>query len=214
MPQKNVGFVLKKFFPSKQKFSVLTANNGKVGLVIKNTKICHRIWPGMHISFTSTQENNMTYTNNNVEIINTVLTQTKEDLNWLHHLLELHYYFIPPQMPCSETFNFLKIYLSFLNHKYLLPGETKAIKKICLLHFLTKTGFYSKKNVLKYSVFFENNITLFYDQPEKQAVANLRINLNQISNSEVKKMNGWIFDCLKIHPQFNSFKTVRFIYQA
>src|SRR3989304_9119017 len=99
MPDKEFGLILKRYLPSSHKISVLTPNMGKIHLIIKKASICQRIWPGMVITFVPQIIVRESYVCEDAEIISSPQSETKEDMYWIHHLLELCYYFIPYESP-------------------------------------------------------------------------------------------------------------------
>ncbi len=100
MHNKEFGFILKRFLPYKKKLSVLCCQKGKINLITQPTEKCHQLWPGMLICFTPTFNNKKICIAHDIEIIMSPEQENFSNLYWVHHLLEICYYFVPLENPC------------------------------------------------------------------------------------------------------------------
>jgi hypothetical protein len=214
MYKKETGIVLKRFIPLKQKLSILTDLFGKILVIAQpNNPICQRLWPGSMISANFEQLENSTYLARGIEIINVPEAMTQSDIYWLHHILELHYYFIPYCQPSLDALSYLQFYIYLLNRKKLFKDRFDVLKKICVMHFLNRTGFFFNENLLKCSIFLDKNITLFHDETMKEMPDKLLDYLDEIYIKNVINMDECIVRCLRTHPCYRFFKTIKFIYK-
>jgi len=200
---RETGFVLKRFFPKQKKISILTSSMGKILLVVKNDKSCQLLWPGMLVSFESLEWRSL-YVTHRVEIIRENSYRRQYDIYWLHHLLELFYYFVPYADPAYRLFDQLAWYLDYLHSEIVDDKNEIFFRQFCIVHFLSSMGSYHVPKELRYL------LSLFVARD-----ASLNDIIKKNSNSHVynvSKINRWVISCLRKHPCFRSFKTVSFVY--
>jgi len=207
MIKREIAFVLKRFLPNKQKTSVLARTQGKINLVIKKKDVCSKLWPGMIICFLA-QEQTHNHLCDDVEIIKTPTFQSKEDLQWLHHLLELCYFFTPLHNPHEELFNYLYNYLTIVENKALFKNNIKLLQKLSIIHILHSTGFY--KEGFKLDNFFKSVSTLFAHKEKERCLKEINNLLHSINHYQIKEMNNYIERGIKSHPCYKQFKTIDF----
>jgi len=210
MENKEIGFILKRFLPYKQKLSVLHETKGKIGLITNPIKISQKLWPGMLIEFYSIQNNNKITIANNTEIIHSHTSISADNLHWLHNLLELCYYSLPPECPAKEIFDFLGNCTTILKKPTFSNKKFEIIKKIILLRMLALLGFYPSDSF--FSSFEQSNLlsSIFVDFSSKQKVESLKIDIKNINKFVNEDVDKWLFSSLKSHPLCRAFKTIYF----
>jgi hypothetical protein len=209
-----IAYILKRFLPSQQKLSILTPTQGKCNLIVKKLSLCTRLWPGMLISFRPQLTHNNTIMSDDIQILYTPEGSVPHDIYWLHHLLELFYYFIPQASPDREVFDYLSCYISILDYKENLQENLALLKKICIIHFLQTTGSATSGFGFDDKHFLTRISHLPIQLAMHKEVNQINNDLNQINKADSEKINTWILQNLKIHPCFMLFKTIRFIYPS
>jgi len=207
--KKTLGFLLKRFFPKKQKLSLLCAHCGRMEATTSNPMICNSLWPGMLISFNYRSNQQKTiYFVSNVEIVMNPEFHSFIDINTLHHILEICYYFVPIENPSHQVFSHL--YNFFLLYKLESTFQThqKLIHQVYIIKLLTLLGFYPEKELLAYLGLYEDLTSLYVDFDDPQKVKSLTRKLHDITKRKEKKINTWILGCIESHPYFKNFKTI------
>jgi hypothetical protein len=209
--QKELGFILKRFLPNKQKLSVLALNKGKIELTTQPINKITQLWPGMMINFNLTPFNKKVWIAKDIEIIMHPIKNDFCDLSWLHKILELSYYFLPLEQPCPEIF--AHIYNSFLIVKFepLFYAQIGLIKRIYLLKFFTLVGFYPEGDLEQYFSFYDQLTLQSVDFENIQQVESLKRIFKNITALQIRKMDTWLISCIKSHPHCNYFKTNKIV---
>jgi len=208
--EKEYGFVLKRFLPNKQKLSVLSASMGKITVVIPDKRVCQRLWPGMLLSFFAQPTIYSTYITHHVDILYVPQEINTGDLYWMYHLLELSYYFFAQKDPDYKAFESISSYFALLDDKEFFGDTLYLIKQLCVLHFLQETGLFSQSMSPGISPDMSERMNII--EPKILDKKYVKKHLCDIKKYDIKKINTYIFSCLKQHPSFKLFKTVRFMY--
>lgn len=201
MPQEiqDVAYVLKRFFPYRQKIALLTRSNGRINAIIKQQDMCARLWPGMLITCDLCNDGERWFMGRG-------MIYAAPEHVWIHHVLELCYYFIPLDSPCPEIFMFLKQCNTLTLQSVIFEDRIQAvIKKICVMKFLSLVGFYAHDEICRYLALFQELSDPFVDFADRQKVNFLMNKLLLLNDID---MDLWIVRCLKSHPMFKMFKTV------
>ena len=204
-----VAYVIKRFFPYRQKVALLTRSSGRINVVVRQQDECLRLWPGMVVTCSLFQEGSL-WVASQMTIHSAPEPQDHASIMWLHHILELCYYFLPLESPCTEVFFYLKKCYGLIWQSDLFDDKTKeTIQKICIIKFLSMIGFYAQEEICGYLTLFQELSDPFVDFANKQKVNSLEHRLLLL---KVDAMDEWILNCLKSHPMFKTFKTVAFHY--
>lgn len=213
MHKAELAFVIRRFFPKKNKLIIFTQNFGKIEVIANPINKANLLWPGMLISFNI---NKAFYNINIIENIDILFTPTqleKLDNNIFnfYQLLELFYYFMPLNNPFAQGFVFLYNYIKIYNLKSCNLSENKFIQKIYLLKFFELIGFYPDLKLIKFLDIYKNLEEFFIDFDKEQKVDSFNIYLSSLKSKidihEEKKLDNWIMICLKECPYFKLFKT-------
>ncbi len=204
-----VAYVLKRFFPHRQKVALLTCSHGRINVVLKQHDLCARLWPGMVLTGTLNHDGNF-WVASQVAIQYAPIHQSHGNLIWLHHLLELCYYFLPLENPAADVFFFLEKCCCLICQSSMVDDELQSIvKKVCVIKFLSLIGSYKREDIQEYLALFQELSELFVDFTNEQKVDFLTRRLALV---KLGAMDEWILSCLKSHPMFHLFKTVSFNY--
>lgn len=215
MQEKECGIVLKKFATSDHKISVLTNTLGKIALVVFNQGVMRRIQVGTLIEFDHPKKQNNVHTTQQLVIVLTPITQRSDDLIWLHHMLELCYYFVPLHQPLSECFVILKSCLALLPHVDLFSAHLwEIVKKLCLGALLLFLGFFPPEHLERSIIMTKNALFLSVDFQDVQKVEFLSKHLEKFCTIAPADLDSWFLQCIQSHPRINIFKTIHFMYQS
>lgn len=204
-----VAYVLRRFLPNRQKTALLTYSLGRVNVTFNHKTQGIRLWPGMLLTCTMQRDNSF-WVAHNVAIQAAPIPQTHHNIFWLHHILELCYYFLPLEHPAPDVFGYVKQCCFLMWQSEELDDTWQIfIKKVCVIKLLGLFGFYRQEDIQEYSALFRELSALFIDFTNEQKVEFLK---KRYLCFDMEKMNEWILSCLKSHPMFTSFKTVSFNY--
>ncbi len=189
----NAGIVL-KLFPTKHKIAVLDREHGIIEAVadpfLKTKRLCN----GAYIVYTA-QGQGRIYFLGNLDFIHVPFDWARQDILFLHHVLELVYYFLPPKSPHPDIFNLVRT---------LYASDTRGnrlFKKNFLIQFFLALGMYPEDEFLlqKMHNFIENPVD---DQGGE------RIHLDE------PYIDAWLISCIRMHPYNELFKTIHFLTQG
>lgn len=201
MTESLTGVILRIF--STGRICVFTRALGKIFCTAKKTSHQPRLIVGskltLHLKNTSPGLLSIESVDN---IVYPEITTTQE-LSWLHHVLELYYFFHPEHQVSTRDFDFLIHYLDLIKGSHKSTSNTH-LQTLAISHFLAQTGFYEQPALHRYAKIFEE----FIDPATTSGVP-----FSLIGTEEVP-MQDLILRCLQEHPQFNKFKTIPFLYGA
>lgn len=214
MQEKESAIILRKFSTTQHKVSVLSNSLGKIALVVLHQQPLHRLQLGSLIQFSNPEQSNNIFTTTNLSIYATPIPRDVQDLIWLHHLLELCYYFIPLHQPSQECYLTLHSSISLLDHANLfLVDEWERLKKLCLGVLLLFLGFFPPRH-LERSIIAAKNVLLAPTGPiDQEKIALLYDPLQNFIKNSCTGLDEWLVECIQSHPRVNAFKTVHLMYQ-
>jgi len=214
---KELGFVLKRFLPEKQKVAILTQYQGKINAVVKASGQIHTLWPGHLISYHSSSFAHGSADRaasicsiEQVEIIDLPLHGATEHFLWLHHLLEICYYFLSLENPCPEVFNHLLVGLEIVQdpeHR----AEVHILKRAFLVKLFALLGFSPDKKLIPMIALFNQIIARSVDSKTSGALHSLQAQCNVEPLGLLLCADLWVLSCIKTHPNLRSFKTLKFL---
>lgn len=210
MHEKEFGVVLRRFTNNVCKFSVITRTLGKISLVVIDTRTAQQIQPGSILEFDHLDHQDSIHLSTNLRVHLIILPQQSADLIWIHHALEICYYFSPQHEPSFELFTIIKNYLILIasNDFSLLDERTKKLFIGAMLFLL---GFFPPSALEKPIVVIKNSLLLFVDFDKKTKVQFLKKQIEMCSIS-IGIVDDWLLSCLETHPRVQMFKTMQFIY--
>ncbi len=208
MYSKEQGFILQSFASDEQKFSILTRTRGKLQVFIDKPQKYIQLRPGMLLAFFLQGERFIHV--KEVEVLQVPIIESKKDIAWMHHLIELCSYFSQPELFDTALFDGLASYLMLLSHRK--ECNNGGLELLCVLHLLWQTGFYADALFVRY----ERLLIMITSLPSSlcfsEVLNDLKQSVNKLTLSEIKQIEFFIIQCLKKHPLFRMFKTVRFVY--
>ena len=189
--EKNIGIVLKSYYPQRQKLVVLDKKEGKFQCVPHRVDIPN----GAIIAYTKVKK--QIYLINNIEILDVPFALALNDISFLHAILEIAYYFVPSQCPNHGIFDLLLYLYSFPDRiKYTLD------KKLFLFKLFISLGIYPEGEK--------------FQTPHLYTIASESIDtiINKKLHLEIERyIDDCLLACIEIHPRFHSFKTVSFLFK-
>ncbi|MFH1461406.1 MAG: hypothetical protein ABIF12_00450 [bacterium] len=208
MYKKELGFVLKRFLPNKNKISVLSQNLGKIEIITRPAEKIFQLWPGMLIYFYLDKQMGKVFFVQNLEIMMSPYYDNVLDMEWIHQHLEICYYFLQPQDPAKEVFGHLynSFNISILNQYF--KDELFVIKKIYIIKLLELLGFYPERDLIVYLGLYIDLTSMYINFVDKDKVKLLKNNLQKVKREHILKINNWIRQSLAIHSNFRFFKIV------
>lgn len=189
--EKNTGIVLKTYLPQKCKISVFDRELGKIVGVPTRTDLSS----GSCITY-FTHKSNSVYFIQAIEIIDMPMALAHDDILFLHHVLELCYYFIPAGSPMPRLFNLL---LALYTSEKIIRNV--QLKKIFLFQLFSMLGLYPEGSNFQTPYFHRLALTSI-DMVELQT-------LDLVIEQE---LDAWLLSCIAVHPCAHNFKTVSFLY--
>jgi hypothetical protein len=178
----------------------LTSDLGKIDVVEKKGNRLAGLAPGVEISFTVQATYASRTLISDVEPIAVPPVTHERDVAWLHHILELYYFFMPLGAGQQEEYAFLKNYtnlaLQLIDCDDILAD---SIRQLGILHFLAHTGFYTDERLIRYATLFTYGVADPTRLPHSKATT--------------QGLGSMILSYLQEHPQFPLFKTVDFVYR-
>ena len=189
--EKNIGIVLKNYYPQKQKLVVLDKKEGKIQCVPNRIDIPN----GAILAYTKVKKH--IHLINNIEILDVPFDIAGADINFLHAVLEICYYFIPSECPNHGIFELLLYLYSFPNKiKYIID------KKLFLFKLFISLGIYPEGK--KFQTPYLHNL----------ASESIDIIVGKDLHLDIEKdIDECLLACIEIHPMFRYFKTVNFFFK-
>lgn len=184
------GIVLKQYDHSQYKFGLLDSKLG----VIEGIFLSTRVMSGALLRY-DLKENNGRYFINNFEVLDVPLSLAKLDLLFVHHVLELCFYFMPTGSGNHTIFELL-----MLLYKSSQVVWSVQAKKIFLFKLLTTIGLYDEHPIFKKP---------FIIQLLHTSIDN--IHTQSIDLECEKDIMNWLSICVFDHPDIKYFKTTAFL---
>lgn len=193
---KRYGIILRTYKPRKYKLSLFDEHLGRIECIVpvKKRAFFDKAANGALLYY-YIKPLQTVYELHEIEIIDLPSAYARHDIYFLHHILELYYYFIPSDLPSIELFDLLK--LLFAPSSYLY---TKHGKKMFVLKFLSVLG-----------VFPEETVSF---SPEMYRLISLSIDgmLKRTLDAHLEKeIENLICASIGAHPYKKQFKTTYFI---
>lgn len=188
--EKQTGIVLKTFFSKKKKMVVLDAQLGK----IEGIPPCDKLFPGALISYFAKEREHL-YFLQGIELLDVPMGLAKDDILFLHHILEICYYCAPFGNSAPEIFQLVL----YLYHHDISP-YTADFKLAFLFKLLVLLGMHPDETR------FQN--------PEYYLLA--RESIDTIMNKAIQldtkhALHEWVRSCIGTHPLIHAFKTIHFL---
>ena len=187
----NTAIIIKKPYPYQNKVALIDHKKRRFNGIVMSKKI---LIEGSIIQYTLERKGTVDILHN-VEYLAIPLQWGKQDLLFLHHILEICYFFIPPESTIDGVFEFL----FFLLHSEQLSW-TLTLQKLFLCKLFLLLGMYPQ------TVFFKTNIMKKLLYISIKDVIQL-----EVDNHEQPLMDQWLQQCILNHQKEFSFKTMAFL---
>jgi hypothetical protein len=188
--EKKTGIILKTFFPKKMKMVVLDQQLGKIeGVPPHDNFTC-----GSLLSYYA-QARGPVYFLHTISLMDVPLWLAKDDILFLHHVLEICYMCVPFGSTAPEIFNL--IYQ--LYEEFKIP-HGKEFKIAFLFKLLILLGMHPDES--------------HFQDPSYYLLARESIDtiINKSIDLDTKEaLHEWVRSCIAIHPLIHVFKTVHFL---
>lgn len=194
------GIVLRNYFPQQQKVSLLDITEGRIACMIQDSSIAPRLANGSLIEYVLDKPRN-SYRACGVDIIYMPLTWHHAQFLFLHHLLELCYYFLPLNCHAQEIFYLVK---ALYCHEDIMQNE--ITKKIFLCRFFSMLGIYPA-DAASYGAVFFNLISAHRGSIDNKVAMPSRITDKIMQD----KLKNWLLGCIAMHPYSYKLKTLDYL---
>jgi hypothetical protein len=191
--EKNKAIVLKSFLPYKQKLCVLDRELGKIMVVPMRQNMSYASLIFYHIREQGNQ--NSIFFIHDIEVIDMPLLMAQNEILFIHHVLELCYFFMPLNSPAPCIFDLMQ---SFYTSEKLM--QSSILKKVFLFQFFMNIGLFPEDRRFDHPYF------------HYLATASIDIIDEHIIHLVIEQaLDDWLMRCIKMHPSISNFKTVHFL---
>ena len=213
MLDRELGIVLKKSTTHQGRLCLIAESLGKAELTVRGHYLMlERVGPGTLVSFSPKRYRMQGWYTDELVIVAPPVIKTADDCYWLHHILELYYYFTVEGNPESSLFQGLAGRLAILSSGCIKRELVAAFNMLCVIDFLVQTGFYASPALEHYQRCFKNITAIGLPHSELDLTA--QGTLFHIKHNELPALKRIITTCLQGHPQFAKFNTVSFVYSC
>lgn len=188
--QQRTGIIIKTFFPQKQKIAIFDNRLGKIVAVPPHDRLCL----GAVILYVASDRTNIFFMHQ-VDMIAVPFNLAHDDILFLHHVLELLYYFVPIGSGDEQLFYMIQ---SLYNTE--IWRNTAQCKKMFLCKLFLFLGMQPEEVYVCKKLLYR--ITALSVDMLFQEFLDLE--------SE-RALDAWLMHCIRMHPQIDYFKTIHFL---
>lgn len=183
------GIVLNHQFPLRHTLTLLDEQQGRI-----EATVMHEVSAGMLVHYTVAPRFGRLYLED-IDIIAAPVELIHTDFLFLHHVLELCFYFLPPLSCSSGVFDLL---LHLYNQP--MPYHHIALKKLFLFKLLTVIGIYPELS----------------DELEQLVVRLQALSIDRVTPESLdlrseQLLDYWLQRCVADHQKILQFKTIKFL---
>lgn len=186
----SIGIILRKNELLAHKLTILDKRQGKIECVSSITSLS----VGALIAY-NMQQQNITYFISDITLIYIPLSLAQVDLLFLHHVIELMYYFTYVGNYLPEVFDLIAFLYSTEHTMMSIQAKKIFLLKLFISMDIMPEVRHGYRNLIE-------QLTIIDIQ---------RINTITISLSNEKELDKWLWYCVWQHPYVNKFKTVHFL---
>jgi hypothetical protein len=199
------GIVLKNFSPLKQKCLVLDRERGPIEVVQTEamaSRLCNGTLFSCHMS-----SYKGSFVIRSMDVIEMPFAWARQDILFLHHLLELVRFFLPVESANRPVFELLQtLYTS-------QDRSDQMFKKMAIAQFFLYLGSWPETELWKnpimlrgLNIYFGGHCNLSLEQ-YSEAQDSLRTGLAVFE----PELDAWLLACVAEHPQVGHMKTINFL---
>lgn len=189
MDTETTGIILKTFFPKKMKMVLLDAQLGKIEGVPPHEQFSC----GSLLSYNARPKGNL-YFLSEIHVIDVPLALARDDILFLHHILEICYFCAPFDANVPEIFNLLQQIYPQLANPLGAPFKIAFLFKL-----LVSLGMHPQESQFQDSYYF----MLARESIDTIVQKSLHLNTKQA-------LHAWVYACISLHPLIHIFKTMHF----
>ena len=193
------GSILRIF--NHERLCVFSEQRGKLFCINKHKNVFCVV--GSSLTANISQQNKAAFYIDHIHDIFHPPITTLAELAWLHHIIELHYFFLSEHQAHQRDYQFFIEYLWVPKRVTKNREQEVCLQLLAINHFLVQTGFYEHQLLHMLAQVFQEVI----DHPGAYAVP------FHLIESKKQGICELILCCLQEHPQFHQFKTVPFLRQ-
>lgn len=187
--ERKTGIILKTFFPKKMKMVLLDQHMGKIeGVPPSDNFSC-----GSLLTY-YTQLRGTVYFLHSISLLDMPLSLAKDDILFLHHVLEICYFCAPFSSNNPEIFDLV----SQLYKESAAP-YSYHFKIAFLFKLLILLGMHPDEPQ------FQDSYYYLLARESVDTIMHKSIHLNK------EVLHDWVRACIAIHPLIHAFKTVHFL---
>ena len=120
-----------------------------------------------------------------------------QDILFLHHILELIYFFVPIGSCSIGLYNLLEFLYTYATH--ILVADRRW-KKLFICYVLYTIGMYDERSLRTYQ-FLRTLTSTPID----------RVDVGFLDLAREREIDQWLLHCLELHPKVGDFKTMHFL---
>lgn len=212
--QENItGIVVKTFAVGLNKICILTKDYGKIYLFVPKDSMLLRVHLGSTIECAMQNDNHDTYFAHGI----TLLRQPSvalHDLAWLHHLLEVCYFFSASREPAERVHALLENCVHLFAIKHIDLPSWRAIKKSLIGCLLMQFGFYPPAPYQNALGGIQELLSTTVDFTQSENLELLKCLAEPFAQPNLSDYKHWLLTSIKVHPRISGFKTLPFIYKT
>lgn len=186
--------VLQNLNPRQKKICILDQELGRIEGTVSPIAKLERIAPGMVINYCIRMWKT-SYVFYDIEIIDEPMYYAHTDILFIHHVLEICFYFLPLNDSSEQIFHLVK-----LLYEESSLFQDAITKKIFLCKFFTLIGIYPD-NAAMYGAEFFSLIS-----------GAINSNFEADNHALNRKLRSWLLGCIATHPQSSAIKTIHFLH--
>ncbi len=212
--QENVtGIVVKTFAAGSNKVCILTKELGKIVVFVPKDAMLIRVHIGSVIACDATEDGHDSYFARSIALISQPQVLL-HDLIWLHHLLEVCYFFSPSREPAEALHTLLANCLRLFEIQKEDMATWRAIKKSLIGSLLMQFGFYPPIPYQNTLGGIQKMLTATVDFTEQHNLELLKCLAAQFMQPNISDYKHWLLTSIKVHPRISGFKTLPFVYKT
>lgn len=184
--QKNKGILLKNYSPYKQKISIFDKTLGRIEALVKQTTNHLPLNNGTLLSYYIEPTISTLFIITALEIEHIPFDLAKKNIQFLHHILELCYQFLPLHCTYLSTFELIE---TAFKRDFNNPP-------LVLLRFFVALGIYPEELPFEKTYFLH-----LLSSPFETIIK------EKLDDAQLKMLESWLIRCIEMHPYKNRFKT-------